>query len=125
MRFLVVMVLWWCGCFAFAVDEIPQQIEEPTQSSGTISSPPPANQAQDSQGQKIYERFCIVCHRDGLVGAPKFRDEQQWKSHLSGKTMDELVAVAVKGLNAMPAKGTCYECSEQELKSAIEYMLPK
>lgn len=81
--------------------------------------------AQDAVGQKTYERYCIACHRDGLVGAPKFHDEHAWRTRLEGKTMDNLVASAIKGLNAMPAKGTCFECSDEELKSAIEYMLPK
>ncbi|PJD95332.1 MAG: cytochrome c5 family protein [Legionella sp.] len=80
--------------------------------------------ATESTGQKIYERFCVVCHRDGLVGAPKFRELSQWEKRLSGREIDELVASALKGKNAMPAKGTCYECTEDDLKSAVEYMLP-
>lgn len=79
---------------------------------------------QEEAGQKVYERYCVVCHRDGLVGAPKFRDEA-WKSRLSAKTLEQLVQSALKGLNAMPAKGTCYECNEEDIKAAVEYMLPK
>ena len=84
---------------------------------------PPSVQTEEA-GQKVYERYCVVCHRDGLVGAPKFRDET-WKSRLSEKTIEQLVTSASKGLNAMPAKGTCYECNEEDIKAAVEYMLPK
>ncbi|MGB5729137.1 MAG: c-type cytochrome [Thiogranum sp.] len=34
-----------------------------------------------------------------------------------------MLATAVSGLNAMPPKGTCADCSDEELKAAIEYML--
>ncbi|MFA5960863.1 MAG: c-type cytochrome [Tatlockia sp.] len=81
--------------------------------------------ADESPGQSTYERFCSVCHRDGLVGAPKFRSESDWKPRTDKKTMDELVESATKGLNAMPANGTCTECSEDDMKNAIQYMLPK
>jgi cytochrome c5 len=36
-----------------------------------------------------------------------------------------LVASSIKGLNAMPAKGTCFKCMDEDLKAAISYMLPK
>jgi cytochrome c5 len=88
-----------------------------------IKTNPPSVKKEEA-GQKIYERYCVVCHREGLVGAPKFRDET-WTSRLSVKTLEELVTSASKGLNAMPAKGTCYECNEDDIKAAVEYMLPK
>lgn len=77
-------------------------------------------------GQEVYEQFCSTCHRDGLAGAPKFRDEAGWKSRLAAKKdVAGLAASAIKGVNAMPPKGTCAECSEEDLKNAIQYMLPK
>jgi cytochrome c5 len=39
------------------------------------------------------------------------------------KGVDGLLATAISGLNAMPPKGTCAACSDEELKVAIEYML--
>ena len=75
-------------------------------------------------GQDIFEKYCHVCHTDGLLGAPKFRSEADWKPRLAkAKSIDGLVAVAMKGLNAMPAKGTCEECNEADIKAAIEYMV--
>jgi len=76
-------------------------------------------------GEETYQQYCIVCHRDGLAGAPKFRNEQDWKPRLAGKTLDDLLASSIKGLNAMPAKGTCIKCSDDDLRAAISYMLPK
>ena len=81
--------------------------------------------AKKEPGQNTYEQYCIVCHKDGLAGAPKFRNEQDWKPRLAGRTLDDLVNTSIKGLNAMPMKGTCLKCSEDDLKAAITYMLPK
>lgn len=76
-------------------------------------------------GQAIYEQHCSICHREGLAGAPKFRFAADWQPRLDKKTLDELVASAIKGLNAMPMKGTCTECSDEDFKNVIQFMLPQ
>jgi cytochrome c5 len=80
---------------------------------------------EKKSGQAIYEQYCSVCHRDGLAGAPKFRNTTDWTPRRAKQSLDVLTAVAIKGLNAMPAKGTCQECTEADLKAAIEYMVPQ
>lgn len=82
----------------------------------------------DSQikvGETIFERACATCHRDGIMGAPKAKLASDWNVRTSKKTLDELTASVIKGLNAMPARGTCYECTNSEIKAAIQYMVPK
>ncbi|MCW8408737.1 c-type cytochrome [Legionella sp. PATHC035] len=81
--------------------------------------------AKIEPGEETYQKYCIVCHRDGLAGAPKFRNEQDWKPRLAGRELNDLLASSIKGLNAMPAKGTCIKCSDDDLRAAISYMLPK
>lgn len=76
-------------------------------------------------GQSIYEQNCVTCHEDGVAGAPRFRHKGDWAPRLQQKNLDELTASAIKGLNAMPAKGTCTECSDADIKAAIEYMVPE
>lgn len=74
-------------------------------------------------GQEIYEKYCVVCHRDGVAGAPKFRSAD-WQARLAEKkTLDVLADVVLQGLNAMPPKGTCQECTKDDLKNAIHYMI--
>ena len=101
-------------------------IEQQTQQ--TDAPPPvenkPTSSAAMAPGQKVYEQHCIVCHRDGVAGAPKFRDEAMWKPRLT-VGIDALTTSAIKGKNAMPAKGTCQECSNSDIKAAIEYMVPQ
>jgi cytochrome c5 len=36
--------------------------------------------------------------------------------------MDVLVAAVTAGLNAMPPKGMCYDCSADDYKALIEFM---
>lgn len=105
------------------------RIEEPKEQ---VKPPPPTTEtklptaaATSSLGQEIYEKHCIVCHRDGIAGAPKFRDEASWAPRLAKSNIDALVSIANKGLNAMPAKGTCQECSDSDIKAAINYMVPQ
>lgn len=100
------------------------RVETPAQ---TVAPAGQVEQAvvKKSPGQAIYEQYCVVCHRDGVANAPKFRDEADWKSRLAKQDLDSLTASAIRGLNAMPAKGTCQECSEADLKAAIKYMVPQ
>ncbi len=38
------------------------------------------------------------------------------------KGMDAMVESVDKGMNAMPPKGMCFDCSADEFKALIEYM---
>jgi cytochrome c5 len=38
------------------------------------------------------------------------------------KGMDALVASVNTGLNAMPPKGMCFDCTDDDYKALIEYM---
>lgn len=74
-------------------------------------------------GEALYQRTCSTCHAVGLAGAPKVQSSD-WDERLK-KGVDGLLESAKTGLNAMPPRGTCVECTDEQLKSAIEYMLPK
>lgn len=76
-------------------------------------------------GKEIYENHCVVCHAQGVAGAPKLGDKANWDARVSAaaKRQGGLLASVKNGLNAMPAMGTCMECSEAELQIAIDYML--
>ena len=71
----------------------------------------------------IIAKHCNACHGTGLLGAPKIGDTAAWKEladHQGG--LDCILAKAITGINAMPPKGTCMTCSDEELKGAIEKM---
>jgi len=71
-----------------------------------------------------YKTSCAVCHDAGVAGAPKFRNTQDWSARMT-VGIDALLQSAIKGKGAMPPKGTCMQCSDEELRKVIESMLPK
>jgi cytochrome c5 len=68
-----------------------------------------------------YAKTCAVCHASGAAGAPKTGVAADWEPRM-GKGMDALVASFENGLNAMPPKGMCFDCSADDYKALIEYM---
>ena len=58
----------------------------------------------------------------GVGGAPKFGDVAAWAERAE-KGMDTLMASTINGINTMPAKGTCMNCSDDELAAAVTYIL--
>lgn len=75
-------------------------------------------------GEALYNSYCIACHMNGVAGAPKFGDQAEWQPRIE-KGIDMLLKDATNGFKAMPPKGLCFDCSEDELRSAIQYMIDK
>ena len=72
-------------------------------------------------GDAVYTASCAGCHAIGVAGAPKKGDTAAWDKRLA-KGFDKTLANAISGLNAMPAKGLCMDCSDDELTAAIKFM---
>ena len=74
-------------------------------------------------GEKIYGEYCFSCHSPGLNGAPKLGDAQAWAPRIArGKSM--LLQTTIEGIPpAMPPRGICMSCTDEELRQAIEYMV--
>lgn len=134
---LLVLLSFFSGALSAIVDFDKQQIQERIQPLGKVrvekgaepETPIKSTTTKVAEagppGKATYEQYCIVCHRDGLAGAPKFENEADWKPRLAGKNIEEILTIVKNGLNAMPPKGTCGECSDEDLKAAIQYMKPK
>lgn len=73
-------------------------------------------------GKQVYESVCIACHGTGAAGAPKFGDKI-WIQLERNEGLKELLKDAIKGERAMPPKGGCTECTEDEIRAAIPYMI--
>ncbi len=84
----------------------------------------------ERSGEEVYNTKCMVCHMNGVAGAPKLGDKANWAPRIA-KGIDDLADTSVKGgaakgLNpGMPPKGTCMDCTDAELKAAVEYMVSK
>lgn len=75
-----------------------------------------------ADGQKTYQASCQACHASGAAGAPKLGDKAAWAPRIA-TGMDAMLAVAIKGKVAMPPRGACAACTDDDLKAAIEYMV--
>lgn len=73
-------------------------------------------------GEDIYNASCTACHATGALNAPKFGDAAAWADR-SAKGMDTLIANAISGINAMPARGTCASCSDDEIAETVKYLV--
>ena len=77
----------------------------------------------DHPGKATYERFCFSCHAAGVAGAPKTGDADSWAPRLA-KGMDQMLQSTVEGMPpGMPERGLCFNCSDEQLTDAIDYML--
>jgi cytochrome c5 len=80
-----------------------------------------AMSAQAQPNMEKYNKSCVVCHDQGVAGAPKTGDAAAWEPRVA-KGMDALMASVKNGLNAMPPMGMCFDCSDDEYMALIKYM---
>jgi len=71
----------------------------------------------------IVTKHCSACHATGVLDAPKIGDTAAWKKRADEQGgLDGILAKAISGINAMPPKGTCADCTDDELREAIQKM---
>ena len=75
-------------------------------------------------GEAIYNKVCVACHGSGVSGAPIVGDKAAWAPRIALGT-DALVKAAIDGIKAMPPKGGCMSCSDDDIKAAVECMEKK
>jgi cytochrome c5 len=76
-------------------------------------------------GKKIYKEYCASCHAQNPVlelKAPHIGNENEWRQWRQRK---DLLQRTIRGVGAMPARGGCFECSDEQLQQAINYMFAK
>ena len=73
-------------------------------------------------GADVYGAACVACHASGAAGAPVKGDQAAWEPRIS-KGLDTLTQHTVDGFGAMPAMGMCMDCSEDEIRAAVEYLV--
>lgn len=70
----------------------------------------------------IYTASCAACHTSGAAGAPKLGDKSTWGPRIKSGA-DVLYNSALKGKNAMPAKGGNASLSDADVKAVVDYMV--
>lgn len=89
---------------------------------GESAAPSQTASSGPRSGTEVYSSACAACHDTGAAGAPKKGDAGAWSGRID-KGLETLVSHAINGYNAMPAKGGCSSCSDEEIKVAVEYLI--
>jgi len=119
---LSVTLLYGCG------KQEPQQPAKQApakQAPASQAAPQPtgATAVGDAQaGEAIYKKVCFACHGTGVAGAPAVGDKEAWAPRIA-QGSPVLLQHAKNGLRAMPPKGGCGSCSDQDIANAIAYMV--
>ena len=99
-----------------AVEPVPESIPDQT------AAVEPVSQGMDLVKEN-YAKTCGICHDAGVANAPKFGDAEQWASRII-KGKDRLYMSSIIGMPpAMPARGMCFSCSDDDLKALVDYMV--
>ena len=75
----------------------------------------------DAQLKAKYIQSCYACHSSGANAAPLSGQWSQWQARFD-QGMDVLVAHTRDGIRAMPAKGMCVNCDDDDYRELILFM---
>ena len=89
--------------------------------SRTIADATPLKVGERS-GKDIYESVCSSCHSRAVAGVPQLGVASHWVVQME-KPRAELMKNVISGINDMPQKGNCADCTDAELAQSVDYML--
>ncbi len=77
-------------------------------------------------GKATFDKACFICHKDGVGGAAMLTDKTRWTNNRT-KDLNVLIQHVYDGFTGeygtMTPKGTCMDCSKDDLRDAIFYMM--
>ena len=95
-----------------------------------LAPPPPAAPARVDtvlSGPQVFNEACYLCHAPpGVPGAPVVGDAAAWEPRVTQglAVLQEHALNGFQGANGfMPAKGGRIDLSDDEVRSAVEYMI--
>lgn len=113
-------------CTNKQIQQVVDYMVSQAQSSTAEAAPviKPVKRLSLSDGKKIYESRCAVCHAPGTKypDAPITGDKATWDK-LIKQGMDQLIFHTIKGYGGMPPKGACVHCTDEEVIVAVKYMV--
>ena len=74
--------------------------------------------------EQVYNTYCMACHMTGAADAPVLGNVDQWIPRIA-KGTETLYQNAIKGMGAMPARGICMDCSDDDVMATVDYILGK
>jgi cytochrome c5 len=79
------------------------------------------NVAASDSTEELYSLYCSSCHSVKNAEAPEAFNAAAWKKRMA-KGPDTVLANVIKGVGNMPPQGTCFECTQADLRQLIRYM---
>ena len=68
--------------------------------------------------------MCSGCHDCGGYDAPRLGHPGEWAAVLQ-REREQVYRRVLEGIGDMPAKGMCYQCSEEQLNDLVDYVLDR
>lgn len=130
MKKLLTLILSTCMFVSVAhgaKQETDEEIKERIKPVGSVHRAGAAAESAAAAGPRsggdIYNASCVACHGSGVLGAPKKGDGAAWQARVDEKGFDTVWQNALNGIGGMPPRGTCGDCSDDDIKAAIEFMM--
>jgi cytochrome c5 len=101
--------------------------EEPAPAAEVAAAAPAAAASPADAGKQVYSGLCFSCHGTGLPGIPQLGDKSAWAERIAaGSAL--LYERALNGFTGksgimMPPKGGNPALSDDQVKSAVDYMV--
>ncbi len=76
-------------------------------------------------GAKIFKAYCQSCHIDKSIipiDAPRIGFKQDWEARRK-IGINALLQLTLNGFGRMPSRGGCFECTDAQIKKAVQYIL--
>jgi len=128
--------------FTAATEEFQQAMTERLQPVGNARMPgeeldagqPQVSPAEPAEpvattmsGPQVYNAACVMCHGNGIGGAPMLTDGENWAPRIA-QGVDTLHNHAINGYAGpgggyMPPKGGRLDLSDEEIYGAVDYMI--
>lgn len=70
-----------------------------------------------------FARSCAFCHATGNAGAPLVGDVEAWTARVAAGEAS-LLRHTLEGLGTMPPLGYCMDCTEDDFRALIRFMVP-
>ena len=81
-----------------------------------------SNESSERSGEEIYNSKCAGCHTSGVMDAPKYASLEDWSTRID-VGLEKLTLSAIAGKGGMPPKGACMDCTDNEIKNTVQYIL--
>lgn len=72
----------------------------------------------------VYDMVCAGCHAGGAYGAPVPEQPAQW-ARILAQPIAQTQRHVREGLGAMPERGLCHLCTDEQLSAVVELMLDR